>query len=258
MTHAALLFYRIEWFILILLRVSGFVFVSPVFGRRGVPAPAKIVLSVLLAYFVYAVRGEAGGLPHDPWMFAALCARETVMGIALGFVTTIFFSAFTTAGQIIDTGMGLGMGGIYDPQMESSTPLTGNLITAAAFLSFLCANGHLTLIRILYELFGAAPVLGGTLGQAACSVLMGGFACAFLFAVKLALPMMTMMLFCEFIMGVMVKFVPQLNVFVIGMPLKILVGMMVMLLMAAPLGRLFDGLFEELFSYSRSIVQSMA
>ena len=115
--------------------VSG---IRPRRARAG-----QIVLSVLLAYFVYAVRGEAGGFRMTRGCCGAVLRDGH--GIALGFVTTIFFSAFTTAGQI-DTGWGWAWAVSTIPRWRAARRLP-NLITAAAFLSFLCANGHLTLIH---------------------------------------------------------------------------------------------------------------
>lgn len=258
MTDVSVLFSHIQWYIIILLRVSGFVFVSPVFGRKGIPAPAKIALSMLLAYLVYSSRTEAMTADlFDPWIFTAHCLREMVLGMLLGFVTSLFFSVFYTAGQIIDMQMGNQMGSMYDPQMETKTPLSGNLLYAMAFLTFIRMDGHLILIHILFEQFDAVPVMGGSIGPGIANLLLSGFYCAFLFAVKMALPIMIMMLFCEFVLGVMIKFVPQMNIFVLGMPVKILVGLAVLFFMMEPLSGIFDGLFEQLFEFSRNISQSL-
>lgn len=259
MTDAASLFSRIGWFVIILLRVSGFVFVSPFFGRKGVPAVAKIGLSAALAFMIGSVRGgDALAVAGDPWAYAMVCARETVMGMALGFVSSVFFSVFHTAGQIIDLQMGLSLGSMYDPEMETRTPLSGNLLYAIAFLTFVRMNGHLTLIYILFGMYDTVPVLGGSFTADVASLLVGGFACAFLFAVKMALPMMVIMLMCEFVLGVMIKFVPQMNVFVIGLPVKILVGLAVMLLVTTSLSGLFDGIFERMYEFSSSVALGFA
>jgi flagellar biosynthetic protein FliR len=259
MTDVASLFARIEWFVIILLRVSGFVFVSPFFGRRGVPSVAKIGLSAALALLIGSVRGaDMPAVSGDPWVFAMVCVRETAMGIALGFVSSIFFSVFYTAGQIMDLQMGLSLGSMYDPEMETKTPLSGNLFYAIAFLTFVRMNGHLTLIYILFGMYDTVPPLGGSFTADIANLLVGGFTCAFLFAVKMALPMMVIMLMCEFVLGVMVKFVPQMNIFVIGLPVKILVGMAVMLLVTTSMSGLFDRMFERMYEFSCAVAQGFA
>lgn len=253
------IFDNIRAFVLILLRISGFVFVSPVFGRRGIPPVLKICFCMLMAYIVFSGYGPSISADSlDVLQLTILCVREVLIGIVFGFTTVIFFSVFYMAGQVLDIQMGFQLGSVYDPQLGERVPLTGNLIYTFAFITFIITGGHLKLIYMLYQMYETVPVMGGSITALLTNVVIGGFNNALLFAINMALPMVIMMMVCEFALGLMVRFVPQMNVFIVGIPIKILVGYMVMMFMIAPLSGLFELLFDSMFEFSQSVVNAIA
>jgi len=259
MQEALSLVPNIEQFILILLRITGYVFISPVFGRKSIPATYKIILSLLLSFIVFT-SFDWDIIDREITMieFVLICIKETGLGMILGFSTAIFFSIFYTAGKIIDTQMGFQMGGLYDPQMNSKVPISGNLLYVFAFLIFIQLDGHLKLIKILHDMFITVPVMGGRLDAAIVNILLNGFYSSFVFAVKLVLPVVLIMLITQFILGVIVKFVPQINVFIIGIPLKIAIGLIVLFFIITPMSEVLDILFERMYDLGMTLNAGMA
>lgn len=252
-------FPNIEQYILILLRITGYVMISPVFGRRNIPAPVKILLSFLLSYIVFS-SFEWNLAVSDLSMgeYALLSIKETMLGVVLGFSTAIFFSVFYTAGKIIDTQMGFQLGGLYDPQMNSKVPISGNLLYVFAFLVFIQMDGHLILIKILHNMFITVPIIGGTLDETIVNILLSGFYTSFAFAVKLVLPVILIMLIVQFVLGVIVKFIPQINVFIIGIPLKIAIGLIVLFLIVTPMSDVLGELFNDMFDIGKVLNAGMS
>ncbi len=146
--------------------------------------------------------------------------REAVIGVSMGFLVQLFFLAVGVAGQLIDTEMGFHMVNVLDPLSDSQLPLVGNLFSTLCILLYLSLHGHLLLLRSVAESFRLLPLGVFALPQDTGLVIN---ACVKLLAlsVQLALPVMGASLFTSLMFGIMAKSVPQMNVFVVGMPLKI-------------------------------------
>lgn len=248
---------KLDVFLLLMLRVSALIFSSPIFGRRNIPALVKIGFCLLLTYILYMTYPPAAPLEYgnNAIVYGFMCIKELAFGLIIGFVTTAFFGLVFTSGQIIDMHMGLGMAGVTDVQNEAQVPMVGNLLNLILILAFFGINGHHMLIRILSVTVEQIPlgqvVISPDIGLAAAEV----FALSFLLAVNVAIPIIAAALLGEAAMGVLLRTVPQMNVFVVGIPVKILIGL-VMLLVMMPVfvgfaGTIFSNMFsaiEQLFS----------
>jgi flagellar biosynthetic protein FliR len=223
---------NLDYFILIFLRVSALIISSPIFGRRNLPNILKIAFCILLTYVMFAANPISPKISYTGVLgFALLCIKELLFGLALGYVTTLFFSIAQTAGYVVDMQMGFSIVNAFDVQSSSSVSVTGNFLYIVMIISFLSTNGHLQLIRIVQATLTNIPVgsvaLSPKIGLTALEV----FAQAFVLALNVAMPVIASGLLGELIMGFIVRTVPQMNVFVIGIPLKILLGLMVLLIM---------------------------
>jgi flagellar biosynthetic protein FliR len=238
-------------FALILVRISGLFLLSPIWGRANVPSALKICLSALLSLILIGFFPPPEVFPHaslPAFLFA--CLGEMLIGLALGFVTTLFFSIVFTAGQIIDMQIGFGMVQVYDVQQNIQIPIAGSLLNLILLLCFLMAGGHMDLIRILHNTFSYIPLGEVRLTAALPTVVIGAFAESFVLAVQVAMPVVASGLLAEISLGIIVRTAPQMNVFVIGLPLKTLIGL-VMLVLIVPVfvqatGPVFDAMFRTL------------
>lgn len=244
----------LNYFLLLFLRVSGLIFSSPVFGSRRVPALAKIGFCLVVANILYAcLPRETLEFSHS-FEYLFMCIKELAFGLILGFVTTAFLNLVLTSGQIIDMQMGFGMSGVTDAQSDIQVPVVGNFLSVALIIAFFGMNGHLRLIDIIRSTVQQIPLgqvqISPNIGYAAMEV----FALSFVLAVNVAMPVIAASLLTEMAMGVLIRTVPQMNVFVVGIPVKIIVGLLMLLVMmpvfVAFTGTIFNNMFssiEQLF-----------
>jgi len=238
-----------DYFILILLRMGGLVFSSPIFGRVNIPIIAKLGLIASLTYMMFTIFPQTVPIYYSTLLgFVFVCAGELLLGMALAYVTNVFFSltAFT-AGQLIDMQIGFGIVNVFDAQNNTQVPMMGNVLNIMMILMFFAVNGHLRLIEIVYLTIERMPI--GTLvfshliGWTALEI----FIRAFVLGVMLALPILASGLTLEIGFGMMMRAVPQIHMFVVGIPLKMLIGLFIFSVTIPVFGNFSARVFEELF-----------
>ena len=239
-----------DYFVLLLFRVSGLIFASPIFGRVNVPALAKIGLIASLSYLFYSIFPQAAELQYTSLMgFVLLAAMELLLGVALAFVTNIFFSltAFT-AGQLIDMQIGFGIVNVFDVQNNMQAPMMGNILNLMMLLTFFAVDGHLQLVGMVYLTLENMPIgtmiLSPAIGFTAIEV----FIRSFLLGVMMALPILASGLTLEIIFGMMMRAVPQIHMFVVGIPLKVIVGLTIFSVTLPVFAGFSSRVFNELFN----------
>jgi flagellar biosynthetic protein FliR len=243
-----------DYFALMLFRVSGLVFTSPIFGRVNVPALVRIALITSLSFLFFIAFPQTVPLEYTSLMsFALLGVMELLLGVALAFVTNIFFSltAFT-AGQLIDMQIGFGIVNVFDIQNNTQIPMMGNILNLMMLMMFFAVNGHLRLIEMVHLTVERMPigtmVLTGAIGITAIEI----FLRAFLLGVMMALPLLATGLTLQIGMGMMMRAIPQIHMMVVGMPLKIIVGLIVfgftMPVFVNFTNRIFDDMFTGLYT----------
>lgn len=238
---------ELDGFILMFLRISALIFSSPIFGRRNIPNTLKVAFCLVVTYAVF-IAAPVGNVPYrGAAEFITLCVLELLFGLALGFVTTLFFSLVQTAGQVMDMQMGFGMVNVFDVQSNVSVPVTGNLLNVVLLITFFGVNGHLRLVHILLATFGHIPVGGVALNPVIGLVALEVFALAFLLAVNVAMPLIASGLLGEVAMGFVVRAIPQMNVFVVGIPMKIGLGFLILLLVMPVFVHFTGAIFDQMF-----------
>lgn len=251
---------QMYYMLLLFLRVGGLFVLSPVLGRRNVPAPVKIGLSLLISYLFLAAYPAPAASALDGSnlpLYVLLCLKELLLGLVLGYMTTLFFGVVTMAGQVMDVQIGFGMAQIFDPEMQTQVSLVGNFLNYALLLFFFAANGHHALIRILYFTMETLPVGQVVLRQDIADMCVKAFTLAVSMAVSLALPIVAAEMVLEVVMGVMIRSVPQLNIFVVGLSVKILVGLFALLLMIPFFAGFGDKIFESMYNGIQSVLERM-
>ncbi len=224
------MFGHLDYMLLLFLRVSGLLIGSPIFGRKNVPNIAKIgfcgILSVLFLY--------GAGMP-EAWVsyrtvleYALTCVRELLFGFAMGFVLTAMFAVALTAGSMIDTQVGFSMVSIYDPQNNTQAPISGNMLNIMLIVLFFSMDGHLKLIGMLYSTLETVPIGHAVPASQIMLVAIELMSKSLVLSVMVAMPVIAAGLVLEFALGAMIKTVPQMNMFVVGLPLKIIIGLLVL------------------------------
>ena len=208
-------------------RVFGVIALNPVFGRRNVPAMVKVGLSLGLAL---CMAGSVGGfvLNYSGIDMLIIMIRELAIGLILGFVMTLFFAIFHFGGQLIDYQMGLAMATMYDPMTNSQVSISGNLMTAFYSLVFFVTNSHLNLMAVTVRSYDVAPLGFETVNGEVSIYLLELYAYILIYAVQLALPWIVTVMVVEVAVGIMMKVVPNINVFVVNIQLKVICGLVIL------------------------------
>lgn len=242
------LYGKLDIFIITLVRVAGYLFTSPVLGRREIPSALKVSMSIFIVYILIFTDNIAfTTVPISIGQYISLCALESLKGILLGLLSSFFFSVFLTAGQIIDSQIGFQMGGILDPQYGVKTSLSANLLNIVALTVFLTLDGHLQLISLLSKTYLMSPIGNVAMFLDLQSIFVSAFSFAFLAAVKISLPITLIILLTDVILAIIIKFIPQMNIFVIGLPMKIVVGLLTMFYIISPTINYLDGFYNKMF-----------
>lgn len=218
--------------ILIISRVSGVMITAPIFSDQAIPTPVKAGFTFLLSLVFYPVVGRVG-IPANPNVLELLLlvAGELAVGLLIGFTAQMLFAGISLAGEVIGFQMGISMAHIFDPAFNTQVPLLSEIKTMLALLLFVTLNGHHLFIDALarsFEIAGPAHVL---LGKAALGYLTLVAGKMFLIGLQVGAPLIVSLLAANLAMGLVARAVPQINIFVVGFPFTIAMGLM--LLMAA-------------------------
>ncbi len=255
----AVLLLWVAQFALILIRLAALFTISPIFGRANLPNTAKIMFSVILSILVINLvpPGDVlNGVSLPGFVF--MCLSELVVGLSLGFLTTVFFSVVFTAGQIIDTQIGFGMVQVYDVQSNVQIPISGSLLNMVLLISAMVSGGHLRLIQILTRTFETIPVGQAHITAETGLLVLDAFTKSFVLAIQVAMPIIASGLLAEIALGVVVRTAPQMNIFVIGIPIKTIIGL-IMLILVVPTFTVFtSAIFDSMYNSIDALFLSMA
>lgn len=242
-------------FSLLFLRVTGLIFAAPFFGNTAVPKRTKVGLSLILSIFLLPFVPSSAPVPDSPLPIALAAFRELLIGIILGFAVTMLFEAVVFFGQIISYQMGFAIVTSIDPESQQRVPIIGQLEYLLAILIFLAVNGHHLLLSGLYSSLTIIPLGGASLCTPILSHLIDSAKGVFIIALRLGAPAIAALLLCSLTMALMARAIPQMNVFLIGYPIRIGVGFLALAfglhLLADDLSLLFRGLEIEIFTLLR-------
>lgn len=211
-------------FIIVLLRSGIAVSMLPLFGSSNAPAVFKIGLAVTISMVITPVVPVSVTQAEVP----GLVFREVVLGAAIGGAARSLFYAVEMAGQIASNAMGLSIATVFNPEMGQSTEVA-RLYGLVALLIFLASDGHHDLLALFVRSYEALPPGTADLGSIASNVLTSG-AKLFGIALTLAAPVVVMMILVNLLLGFLAKAAPQMNVFFVGYPVYLFVGVLVMFL----------------------------
>lgn len=223
---------QLELFLLILVRMTGLFILSPIFGQRNVPAVFKIGFSLFLTVILINLMPETNiDYMNNIFEYALFIVKELVVGAIIGYVTYTVMSGLYLAGQIIDMQLGFGIANVVDPMTNIQVPLTSNFYYIYTILIFMILNGHHMVIEALFVSFKVIPV--GNISEFGSNFLpqiiklMGEM---FVIGVRIAAPIIVAIFIVDIVLGVLSRTMPQMNVFMLGMPIKIIVGFLIMMI----------------------------
>jgi len=250
--------YDFTLLLLVFMRMLGCVLFNPILGRKNVPAILKIGLTLMLSVFSYQMVPKQAIEISSYIVFFVTLLEQLLIGMMVGFVIQLFMSVIMISGENIDMQIGISMSKIYDPQSNVSMPLSSSLINAMFILIFFITNAHLTLIRIFTQLCIMVPYQGALVFKPAMfQEIVGMFSLVLIYSVKMALPVLAAELITEIAVGLIMKAVPQIDVFVINIQLKVLIGFVVILIMVPALSNFLERIISLMFDNINHIFQAL-
>jgi flagellar biosynthetic protein FliR len=214
---------QVSMLFLVMLRCTGLVFTAPIFGHHSIPTLVKFGLAATLTVALARAAGTTAGTM--PLILAA--PIELIIGLALGYTLSMCFEAVELAGRVISIQLGLSLAGVFSPTEEEASTAIDPFFSVLAGLLFLAMNLHLAVVQSLANSFLIYPVGGGWPADLAMTGAQT-VALALELGVRVALPIALVLLLVELTVALLARAIPQINVFILGLPLKMLVGVAVL------------------------------
>lgn len=242
--------------IMVLTRVSGIFTFNPIFGRNNVPGYIKAGATLLLTLVMVSGGSMEYTLPSGLLPFVFDMLKELVVGLLLGFFVNLILTVFGMAGEVIDMQLGLGMAKSYDPTF-GSVGLTTQIYNYWFILYFFAVGGHLSYIELFAISYDTVPIGFDSFNINIAYILVMYFETVLTLGVKLAMPFIAASLVTEFCIGVMMKAVPTIHVFVINIQIKLLVGFVVLTASCGAVSEFMGMLMGLMFENLNGLLQGM-
>ncbi len=242
-------------------RSSGLMATAPVFQSSAITVPVKILFSFALSLVVAPfIRSDYNLAQFGFWMSVFTLIQEVLIGLIMGFVVNLTLFALQIAGYYLDTTMGFGVINILDPSTGAELPLMGQLNNIMALLIFLAINGHHTVILSLIQSFEIIKPGMLFMNKEIVGFFLKAFSNMFYLGFKIAIPVMGTIFLVDVALGVIARLIPQINVFVLGYPIKIVLGLLILILFIPVYVFLIEAAFAksgETFSILRTMLRHM-
>lgn len=209
--------------------MTGVIFFNPIFGRRNVPGIVKVGLAMGIAVSAAYELLHVSVVDYNAMEMVFSMFKEFAVGYTMGFVVQLFLSIFHIGGGVMDLQMGLSMASLYDPTTNSQISITGNILTAMFTLLFFITNSHMTLLAIAVKSFDVIPIGLEAISPEIGIFMIELFGFILVYAVQLALPVIVTQIIVEVAVGILMRVVPNINVFVVNLQVKLAVGIIVIL-----------------------------
>lgn len=247
----SLILNKYQLFLLIAVRTSGIFIFSPFFSSQNIPNTMKVGLTFSISLILASIIPYELSLSNGA--LSIIILKELSVGILIGFISYAIFSAFYVMGQIIDMKIGFGMVNVIDPQNRVQVPLMGNFYYTLSFLLLLGINGHHHIISALKDSYSYIPIGNFKFSEGTMNLLVNILSKSFELGFKLSMPIVAIVFLTDIILGILSKTIPQMNVFVVGMPLKILIGLLIILISIPmffnSINSVFDTLINSLYNF---------
>lgn len=227
-----------------LTRVLGLIAAAPVLGDSSIPKRLKIAFALIVTLIIAPLLPPPPAIEPLSLNAALIVADQFLIGLAMGLAMRLVFASIELAGELIALTMGLNFATLFNPQSRSESSVVSQFLLALGTLTYLALDGHLRLLSALAESFHTLPIAHSSLGiRGALDVVEWG-STVFSSGIQLALPVLGALLIASASLGILTRAAPQLNIFGVGFPISIGVGLLVLGLalpyVTVPLGRLFE------------------
>ena len=242
-------------YLLIFVRIASFFITMPIFSYRTIPAQHRIGISALLAWIMYYTVSSPGF--EIDGLYLLLVLKEALVGLMIGFFAYMMFSAVQTAGGFIDFQMGFSMANVIDPQTGVQSPLMGQYLYTFALLFLLAIDGHHLLLDGIFYSYEFIPLSTDFLpfgNEEILTLMLEFFTQAFIIAFQMSIPIVGSLFLVDIALGIVARTVPQMNIFVIGFPIKIIVSLILIVITMGTTLFLVKGILNTTLEGLRSLM----
>lgn len=249
--------YHWEYYLIILVRIMGAMAFAPIFGNNmSVTRRVRLLLSVALAYIMISIH------PYEPLPYTTfgeysiILIKELVVGITMGFTANITLTIINMAGQFIDREMGFSMVSSFDSTFNTETTITAQFYNMLVMVIMLCSNMHYYIISALADSFVLIPI-GNVVFDAGSlfDVMTEYITTYFVISLRICLPILVATILVSMVLGVLAKTAPQMNMFVLGVQLKIFVGFAVLFVTMQFLPTITTYVYEQMQDIVEKVMQ---
>ncbi|MCA1053526.1 flagellar type III secretion system protein FliR [Rossellomorea aquimaris] len=243
-------------FLLVFVRVSAFFVTMPLFSYRNIPAQHRLAFSLVLSWVMYyTVESKAFEINGQYFL---LVMKEAMVGLLIGFVAYMIVSAIQIAGGFIDFQMGFAIANVIDPQTGAQSPLMGQYLYTFSLLLLLALNGHHLIMDGIFYSYQLVPIDSAWIpfgNSTLVEYVVKTFNSMFVIAFQMAIPVVATLFLVDVALGIVARTVPQLNVFVVGFPIKIAVSFLVLFIVMGVMFEVMQQLFEMMFLSMRDLMK---
>ncbi len=250
---------ELEFFLLVLMRVTSFIFAAPFFSMTGTPRRVRVALGVFIAILLYRLD-----LPHETLEYqsvlgySVLVIKEMTVGILVGFSAQICTQIMNFAGRNIDMNIGLSMMSMMDPTTRENTSITGIYLNYFSMLILLISGLYQFLIRALADTYRLIPVGGAVFNQERLLHVLTVFLSDYLIiGFRISLPIFCVIMIVNVVLGILAKVAPQLNMFAVGIQIKLLLGLATLFLTVAILPGATDFIMVQMKKLVTQVMEAM-
>ncbi len=250
MTSLTVLIDNVQIYILVFVRFAGVLVFNPILARSNVPARIRNALAFGSAFLLAPNLAVPEGFAvYSDLDFALAIFRELTVGWLYGFVFLVYYYMLMFAGDVMDTQFGLSMSKVMDPGTKVQTAFSGNVLGLLFMAYIFATNSHLVLIRLAATSYELVPIGAENLAlREAPKFAISMFNTAFSLAIRLAFPFVAVELILEVSLGILMKLIPQIHVFVINMQFKIMLAIVLLFLLASPICVFLDNYILRMLS----------
>lgn len=228
-------------------RIAAMFMSSPIFSLTQIPSLVKVGMSLMISFLIYGTLNiNSSIIPQTLIQLVLASGKEIIVGASIGFTATLIFNAVRVAAQLMDFSIGFSMAQYYDPTTSGNSTPIERLFNWIAIMIFITFNFHHIIIAAAIKSFSVIPLGLNSIAINSFSVLMNTFSSGFYLAMQLAAPIIIILFLTDFTLGLIARTVPQLNVFLISLPIKILVGLLALAAVLPGLIHMFIKVFENM------------
>ena len=248
----------LEYFLLIFIRVASFVFIAPFFSMSNTPKNVRVALSFFVAFLLYQSIPRQEVVYDSLIGYTIVILKEVITGLLIGFAANLCSTIVAFAGQIASMEMGLSMASMMDPTTRENTTVTGVYYNYIILLLLMSSGMHRYFLKALAETYILIPVNGAVLNHEKLLNAMIEFLSDYIIiGFRICLPIFAVMVILNAVLGVLAKVSPQLNMFAVGMQMKVLVGLAILLVTASMLPDAANFIYDQMRRMVATFVETM-